>query len=619
MTSFFERLRSGAAPTASVVVNLSATQIGSTRTTLTNVSNTDVSIQPVNVAVPAQRVGTQVPDEAQEVKGSVPDSASEYAILLAVTGEAAGYLLVLEAQIQGAKVHTLRQHLSALYQPLHLVSVTAADLSQRRSTSTGDVSTAKQTAHQGVSLNVARGYALIEKAIELHASDIHIDVIATGRQAPMVSVRYRVHGSLTEPVIENTQQAVEYMIQTTRGLYQNDDISPASIRVGGSTLDYPVTKRYESMLKPPIQNAEVRFECMPEKAGFFVVMRLNGYDGKSSARKSLAALGLSEEQQVKLQRASNAPHGLILVVGPTGSGKTTTVTTVLALDPKAKYKRRISLEIPPESDVPWLSQIPTSEELLKDHSKGVLRSDPDVISGGEIRDPVTAQMANDYALTGHLTFATFHANGVFPGFVRMLADHIKGDKGILTMPNFLRASFFQSLIGVLCKDCRLPAVGNMEGDKLDLLKEKFGLKPDGLYVRHIHNGQGTACKRCKGYGIVDRTAAVEVVVPTRSMLKHIAVGNVAQAEIEYRQQRTARFDEPGTEGKTYVEHALYKVSQGECCASDIFDVEVLWTYEVIDIPPSTAIAAITSISAKPALPALPIKTSQSTALSEEVA
>ena len=613
MTSFFDRLKSSATPDKSIVAKLAATTASAAPVSVVAV-HPEVEPAPTVVSnTSAHRLAMLMPEGAIEVKGKVPESASEYAMLLAVPGEGTGYLLVLEAQIQGAKVHTLRQHLSTQYQPLHLVPVTADDLSSRRTTADSDSSVAKQTAHQGVSLNVARGYALIEKAIELHASDIHIDVIATGRQAPMVAVRYRVHGSLTEPIIDNTQQGVEYMIQTTRGLYQNDDISPASIRVGGSTLDYPVTKRYESMLKPPVKNAEVRFECMPEKAGFFVVMRLNGYDGKSSARKSLAALGLSEQQQVKLQRAASAPHGLILVVGPTGSGKTTTVSTVLAIDPKARFKRRISLEIPPESDVPWLSQIPTSEKLLEDHSKGVLRSDPDVISGGEIRDPVTAQMANDYALTGHLTFGTFHANGVFPGIVRMLDDHIKGSKGILTMPGFLRASFFQSLVGVLCKDCRLPAIGNLDSDKLDLLKNKFGLKPEKLYVRYLHHGHGTACKTCKGYGIVDRTAAVEVVVPTRSMLKHIAVGNIAQAELEYRQQRTARFDEPGTEGKTYVEHALFKVSQGECCASDIFDLEVLWDYEVIDIPSSPAAPKPTVAAA------IAIKPHLATALSQEPA
>ena len=614
-TSFFDRLKSGAAPDKSVVATAAASTGAAERSTVAPIRPAVEHALVVVANTPVHRLGMLIPDGAIEVKGKVPESASEYAMLLAVPGETTGYLLVLEAQIQGAKVHTLRQHLSTQYHPLHLVPATADDLSQRHTTSESDASVAKQTAHQGVSLNVARGYALIEKAIELHASDIHIDVIATGRQAPMVAVRYRVHGSLTEPIIDNTQQGVEYMIQTTRGLYQNDDISPASIRVGGSTLDYPVTKRYESMLKPPVKNAEVRFECMPEKAGFFVVMRLNGYDGKSSARKSLAALGLSEQQQVKLQRAANAPHGLILVVGPTGSGKTTTVSTVLAIDPKARFKRRISLEIPPESDVPWLSQIPTSEKLLEDHSKGVLRSDPDVISGGEIRDPVTAQMANDYALTGHLTFGTFHANGVFPGIVRMLDDHIKGSRGILTMPGFLRASFFQSLVGVLCKECRLPGIGNLESDKLHLLKTKFGLKPEGLYVRYLHHGHGdgVACKTCKGYGIVDRTAAVEVVVPTRSMLKHIAVGNIAQAELEYRQQRTARFDEPGTEGKTYVEHALFKVSQGECCASDIFDLEVLWDYEVIEIPP------IAVASRPQAAAAIAIKPHLATALSQEPA
>ena len=232
-----------------------------------------------------------------------------------------------------------------------------------------------------------------------------------------------------------------------------------------------------------------------------------------------------------------------------------------------------------------------------------------------MRDPVTAQMANDYALTGHLTYATFHANGVFPGFVRILDDHIKGSRGILTMPGFLRAAFFQSLVGVLCEDCRLPAIGNMEPDNLNLLKNKFGLKPEGLFVRYLHHGHGhghgDACRTCKGYGIVDRTAAVEVVVPTRSMLKHIAVGNIAQAELEYRQQRTARFDEPGTEGKTYVEHALFKVSQGECCASDIFDLEVLWDYEVVDIP------SLPAAGKPPAAAAIAIKPHFATAVSLE--
>jgi general secretion pathway protein E len=267
-------------------------------------------------------------------------------------------------------------------------------------------------------------------------------------------------------------------------------------------------------------------------------------------------------------------------VGPTGSGKTTTVTTVLALDPHAKNKRRISLEIPPESDVPWLSQIPTSEELLADHADGVVRSDPDVISGGEVRNRMTATMAQDYALTGHLTWVTFHGNGVFPAFVRLLSDRIQFDRDILTMDRFLRAAFFQYLIGVLCTHCRKPAHGHLDDQEADVLRDKFGLNVDTLYVRHHSTGDNAPCPHCRGTGITDRTLAAEIVVPTRTMLRSIAKGDIAAADLEYRQRRNARFDEPGTLGKTYVEHALYKVSQGIACAAALFEMENLYTYEV---------------------------------------
>lgn len=530
-----------------------------------------------------------VPDDAVEVLNAIPHLAQDIAILLVKSGETAGYLLALDTQIQAAKIHALRQALSATYKPLHLIAISATELSQRRNTSTGQgrqLANANNT-QKSVPLNISRGYALIQEAIRRKASDIHIDVISSGRDAGMVAIRYRVHGSLSAAIIERSATAVRLMEETIRGLYQNDDISPAATRVGGQTLTIPVSKRYEAMLKPPIQNAEVRFECMPEKAGFFVVMRLNGYDGKTSARKNLKEIGMSDEQEIDLQRAADSPNGLILVVGPTGSGKTTTVTTALAIDPNAMFKRRLSLEIPPESDVPWLSQIPTSEETLPDDAKGVVRSDPDVISAGEIRDPLTAKMAQDYALTGHITWGTFHANGVFPAFERMLGDHIRFERSILTMSGFLRAAFFQCLIGVLCPDCKKPAKSNMQGSKLALLASKFELNTDGLYVRYKHKGDSPACKRCDGLGVIERTAAIELVVPTRSMLKHIRNNRLDEAEVEYRLQRTAKFDEPGTKGKTYSEHALYKVSQGIACANEIFDVENLWTYEVFPIQTQT--------------------------------
>jgi general secretion pathway protein E len=300
-------------------------------------------------------------------------------------------------------------------------------------------------------------------------------------------------------------------------------------------------------------------------------------------------LGLSAEQETDMLHAAGAPNGVILVVGPTGSGKTTTVTTVLSLDPNARFKRRVSLEIPPESEIPWLSQIPTSEALLDDHVKGILRSDPDEVSAGEARDQDTLGMAFDCAQTGHLTYVTFHANGVFPAFSRMLSDKFEADRGLLSMNNFVRGAFFQTLVGVLCSSCKKDAKTNLAPSKLNLLTKKFGLDSDKLFVSHRHKpGHGEPCSGCGGTGIVGRTAAIELVIPTRSMLDHIAAGDINAAELEYRKLRTARYDEPGTHGKTFVEHAIYKVSQGEVCADEVFGVEVLWNYALVPMQEQTA-------------------------------
>jgi type II secretory ATPase GspE/PulE/Tfp pilus assembly ATPase PilB-like protein len=165
----------------------------------------------------------------------------------------------------------------------------------------------------------------------------------------------------------------------------------------------------------------------------------------------------------------------------------------------------------------------------------------------------------------------------------LLSDRIQFDKDILTMDRFLRAALFQYLIGVLCPDCKKPATSHMTADRRRLLVEKFGLDPVKLYVRNNHAGQGPCCATCKGSGVIERTTALEVVVPTRSMLRSIAISDFATAELEYRKQRVAKFTEPGTTGKTYVEHALYKASLGDVCANALFDMENLWTYETVPV------------------------------------
>lgn len=545
--------------------------------------------KPAVTASPVSSHGLQadLPMDIAVVEG---DSIGLESILLTRSQSLGCFLLlVLKSDLDSAKVHTIRQRLASKYQPLHLRGVDHETLSELRGADrlAGSAHT-RGSVGSNYGLNIARAFAIVERAIELDASDIHIDVIASGRRAPEVAIRYRVHGQLTDPDIKRSDLAVQEMVETIRGVYQDSSICPATTRVGGNTFDFPVSRRYEATLKPPIKSAELRFEAMPEKAGFFVVMRLISYEGKSAARPSLADLGASTDQARDLGRAAAAPHGFILVVGATGSGKTTTITTMLAMDKDAKHKRRISLEIPPESDIEWLSQIPTTEELLPDHADGVMRSDPDVISGGEIRNQLTATMAQDYSITGHLTFATFHANGVFPALLRLLGPRINLDRDILVMRGFLRAVLYQALVNRLCSHCKAPAVNHMQSEKLDLLSSKFGLNPHSLYVKSGRITNDTACPHCKGVGTVGRTSVMELLIPNSSILAKIQQGDVNGAELEFRRSRTAHFNEPGTVGKTSVEHALYKASQGEISAEEVFNLEELFSYEVVQTSEGTS-------------------------------
>ncbi|ABD71933.1 type II secretion system protein E (plasmid) [Rhodoferax ferrireducens T118] len=525
----------------------------------------------------------------------IPANAKDFAALLVSLDGRTVYLAVLPEMATRAITHTIKQSLShsGSYDNVKMIEVTTNVLhALHAARSIGRLDT-QEVAGEAKGLNIRMGFELIATGIEMEASDIHIDIRNTGRDAPMVLVRLRIHGALEEHACLRTAEAVQVYTEMVRGLYQNDTISNALVRTSGT---FNELDRQEAMLKPPIKNAELRFESLPEKGGFDVVMRINGHDGKSAARKSLDQLGLSDDHTRDLTRASQAPHGLVVVVGSTGSGKTTTITTILAMDPSAKYKKRISLEIPPESDIPYLSQVPVKESDLNNKMDGVMRSDPDVISAGEIRNRETALMAQDSSITGHLTFATFHANGILFSLQRMLSERIGFDPHILTADGFLRAVLYQTLVEILCPTCKQPALNALAPDKVELLKTKFALPLEGAYVRYRVGGGETPCPRCRGTGVVGRTVVAEVLVPNRYILDLIAKNQFREAMDMYRDLRTAKFHEPGTLGKTYVEHALYKVSQGDICADSIFNLENLWTYLVR--PPADrrkpAIAGVTA-------------------------
>jgi type II secretory ATPase GspE/PulE/Tfp pilus assembly ATPase PilB-like protein len=522
--------------------------------------------------------------------------SAQFAALLVDKGNFA-YLVIREDQWQAPVAHGTKAVLERKrqYRSVKMLKATATVIQGLQTTVKGAQAAGERTVARA-EVHVARGMELISQAIKLDASDIHLEVRERGRDAPRVVVRMRVHGQMRTIDVFSTSEQVKDWTEIVRGLYQNDDICSAATR---SSTTWSQSQKQEAMLKPPVRGAELRFESLPEKGGFDVIMRITGYEGKSAARRSLSELGLSDDHVLDLQRAADAPHGLIVVVGATGSGKTTTVTTTLALDDRAEFKKRLSLEMPPEADIPWLSQLVVTEDTLRSIMDGVMRADPDIISGGEVRNKETGQMAQDFSITGHLTWVTVHANGAFLAIRRLLSDRLGFDLDILTMRNYLRACLYQALVEKLCQMCARPAGSGMSDDRLELLQGKFGLDSGSLRVRHIHQGPGQ-CAHCRGNGLSGLTVVAELLVPSVAVLALVAEKRLVEAERVWRMSRTAKFNEPGTQGKTYIEHALYKASQGLICADGLFTLENLWTYEVMALSkPEGVGTAFTGIKVVP--------------------
>lgn len=273
--------------------------------------------------------------------------------------------------------------------------------------------------------------ALLTQAANQGASDIHIEAFEQHS-----IVRYRIDGTLRD--IVRPRRALHNALISRIKIMGRLDIAEKrlpqdgriSLRVGGRAID-------------------VRVSTVPTGHGERVVLRLLD---KSAGRLTLQALGLSSEHQQQLQTLIRRPHGIFLVTGPTGSGKTTTLYAALErLD--ASSTNILTVEDPIEYDLPGVSQIqvnPRIELHFATALRAILRQDPDVIMIGEIRDLETAQIAIQASLTGHLVLATLHTNDAASAATRLI------DMGVepFLLASTLQGVLAQRLMRCLCKHCK---------------------------------------------------------------------------------------------------------------------------------------------------------------------
>jgi type IV pilus assembly protein PilB len=369
---------------------------------------------------------------------------------------------------------------------------------------------------------------IVFNAIQRRASDIHVET----RDAQVI-VKYRIDGVLyqaMEPIDKRHHATIVSRVKVMAEL----DIAEKRI---------PQDGRFKLRLKG--RTIDFRVSVMPTVHGEDVVIRILD---KESANKefrtlNLDVLGFDEETKRKLRKFIREPYGMVLVTGPTGSGKTTTLYACLSEIASVEDKI-ITIEDPVEYQLPGITQIPVNEKKGLTFARGlrsILRHDPDKIMVGEIRDAETAQIAVQSALTGHLVFTTVHANNV----VDVLGRFLNMEVDLYNFVSALNCILAQRLVRRICPHCQRPAKASLQ------LIEDSGLTEAMVHGATFYQGAG--CIDCNGTGFLGRTAISELM-DLSDNIRALILDRRPAAEIK----RAAK-----AEGMTFLrESALERVFAG---------------------------------------------------------
>jgi general secretion pathway protein E len=369
---------------------------------------------------------------------------------------------------------------------------------------------------------------LVENAISSEASDIHIEPFED-----TLRIRYRVDGILYEQEAppRRLQAAVTSRIKIM-----------AEMNIAERRL--PQDGRIRVTLRG--QRVDIRVSTMPTVHGESIVMRLLQ---RSSVFLPLEKLGFPGETLKRFESLIKRPHGILLVTGPTGSGKTTTLYA--ALDKiNAPGVKIITVEDPVEYQLKGVNQIPVRPKIGLSFAQGlrhIVRQDPDVILVGEIRDLETAEVAIQASLTGHLVFSTLHTNDA-PGAITRLQD--MGVEGYL-VASVLEGVLAQRLVRRICQVCRVPDTPS----RADL--DALGIDADPGVT--LFRGKG--CEDCRGTGYRGRSGIYELFVideDARSLILRRATTRDVRQHAVARGMNTLRMDgwKRACEGVTTLEELL---------------------------------------------------------------
>jgi general secretion pathway protein E len=353
---------------------------------------------------------------------------------------------------------------------------------------------------------------LFARALDLDASDIHFEP-----NEAHLDIRCRVDGIMTR--IERLPINIHTAVASRLKLMARLDIGEKRLPQDGR-IDYQVGNK----------QLDMRVSTLPGVHGESVVLRILD---RSDTAVSLQQLGMPEKILDQYQSIISQPHGMVLITGPTGSGKTTTLYATLEKINSEKQKI-ITVEDPVEYQLDGITQIQANASIGLSFAEGlrsIVRQDPDVLMIGEIRDHETAEIAIESALTGHLVFSTLHTNDA-AGAVTRLQD--MGVQGYLISSSLL-AIQAQRLVRRVCTDCAVTEALNE--DEAAALQIELG------HIVEVRRGSG--CERCGQTGYRGRVGLYELLVMSDAIRHHIATGadaNIIREEAIKEGMKTLRQD-----------------------------------------------------------------------------
>jgi type IV pilus assembly protein PilB len=347
---------------------------------------------------------------------------------------------------------------------------------------------------------------ILVQAIKDRASDIHIEPFEKA-----VRLRYRIDGALIDAT--PPPKAMQIALASRLKIMSNLNIAERRLPQDG-----------RMRMKVGGKDIDLRVSFLPTVHGEKCVLRVLD---KSNLSASIEKLGMDEGTFKRFKAAVDAPHGLLLVTGPTGSGKTTTLYSALNELNNPDYNI-VTVEDPVEFQIPGINQVPVNKEIgltFANALRSILRQDPDICMIGEIRDEETAEIAVEAALTGHQVLSTMHCNDA-PGAIARLDD--MGIAPFLISSSVILACA-QRLMRKTCNLCKEPV------EYPDKMFEDLGIDPKFFEGATLYRGRG--CDRCKNSGYSGRTAIIEVMTVTDEIRKLVIerksameIGKIAVAQ-----------------------------------------------------------------------------------------